>query len=104
MRKLFILAATILFSLSVPAQQQSQYAKQWEEIDSLIVLKDLPKSALVKVNVIYADAKSKHLQDEVIKTLLYRSRTRRFRNDRTGCIPGYNSIHDTKRHLCYQWR
>src|SRR4051794_25490533 len=72
MKKLIILIAIVCYWLNLSAQQQSPYTKQWEEIDSLIVLKDLPKSALEKVNILYADAKAKHLQDEVIKTLLYR--------------------------------
>lgn len=72
MRKLIVLAVIFLYGLSTSAQQQGIYARQWEEIDSLIVLKNLPKTALEKVNALYADAKAKGLHDEVIKALLYR--------------------------------
>ncbi|MGN6213046.1 alpha-2-macroglobulin family protein [Parafilimonas sp.] len=72
MRKLIMLTAIICCSFVISAQTVSGYAKQWEGIDSLIVLKDLPKSALEKVNVLYNDAKIKGLHDEVIKALLYR--------------------------------
>lgn len=72
MRKLIMLTAIICCSFVISAQTVSGYAKQWEEIDSLIVLKDLPKTALEKVKTLYDDAKVKGLHDEVIKTLLYR--------------------------------
>ncbi|SFP59042.1 TonB-dependent outer membrane receptor, SusC/RagA subfamily, signature region [Parafilimonas terrae] len=67
-----MLTAIICCSLVTSAQTASSYAKQWEEIDSLIVLKDLPKTALKKVNILYNDAKVKSLHDEIIKALLYR--------------------------------
>jgi hypothetical protein len=33
------------------------------------------------------------------EVVLYRSRTRGFRNHRAGCVPRYHSVHDTERHL-----
>src|ERR1043166_5209369 len=72
MRSPFLLTAIILLHQTICAQQQSIYQRQWNEIDSLIVLKSLPKTALQKVNTVYADAKSKGIHDEVIKALLYR--------------------------------
>ena len=71
MRNILLLITVICFSLSLSAQQDI-YTKQWQEIDSLLVLKDLPKTALEKVNILYADAKQKNIQDEIIKALLYK--------------------------------
>jgi len=65
MRNLLLLIVIICFSLSLSAQQNI-YTRQWTEIDSLIVLKGLPKTALEKVNILYADAKQKNIQDEMI--------------------------------------
>src|ERR1044072_8613888 len=70
MRNILLLITVICFSLPLSAQQNI-YKKQWQEIDSLIVLKDLPKTALEKVNILYADAKSKNIHNEIIKALLY---------------------------------
>ena len=50
----------------------TSFQKKWQLIDSLITKKNLPKSALVKVNEIYAEAKRKNLDAQVIKALLYR--------------------------------
>ncbi len=50
----------------------SVFAKKWRVIDSLITQKELPKSALVKVNALYKLAKAQHLDAQVIKGLLYR--------------------------------
>jgi hypothetical protein len=73
MKKLLLLfLATINYFIISAQTIESIYKNQWHEIDSLIVEKDLPKSALEKVNTIYADAKIKKLDAEVIKALLYK--------------------------------
>ncbi len=72
MRKLIILSVIAFSRLTVSAQHESIYAKQWNEIDSLVIQKHLPKSALQKVNILYADAKEKSIHDEMIRALLYR--------------------------------
>lgn len=58
--------------MSNAQKKNNAYTKQWREIDTLILSKDLPQSALKKVKLIYTDAKSKGLKDQVIKALLYR--------------------------------
>ncbi len=52
--------------------KDNSYKKEWSGIDSLILEKGLPKSALKKVNALYTDVKNKGLKDQVIKALLYR--------------------------------
>ena len=47
------------------------FEKEWQQIDSLIFLKNLPKSALVQVKKVYAKAKQKQQFDEQIKCLVY---------------------------------
>src|SRR5437870_5599937 len=73
MKKLLLLLLASINYFIISAQtNESIYKTQWHEIDSLIVEKDLPKSALEKVNVIYADAKNRKLDAEVLKALLYK--------------------------------
>ena len=57
------------------------YKKEWAAIDSLILVKGLPKTALKKVNVLYADARAKGLNDHAIKALLYRMKLESEVND-----------------------
>ncbi len=52
--------------------KDNSYKKQWLAIDSLILEKSLPKTALKKVNLLYTDAKTKGQKDQVIKALLYK--------------------------------
>lgn len=52
--------------------QTSKYAKQWQQVDTLILKKSLPKSALTIVNDIYTKAKKAGDEDEMIKALLYK--------------------------------
>ncbi|CAN5578739.1 alpha-2-macroglobulin family protein [soil metagenome] len=70
-----IFALLIGFTIAVTmskAQNKNNYTKQWQEIDTLILSKDLPQSALKKVKLLYADAKKNAAKDQVIKALLYR--------------------------------
>jgi len=67
------ITALMLIGFTAGAQTaDSVFAKKWREIDSLITQKELPKSALVKVNALYKDAKAQHLDAQAIKALLYR--------------------------------
>ncbi|WP_153796039.1 alpha-2-macroglobulin family protein [Foetidibacter luteolus] len=74
MRKAFLLLVSCLaFCLFVAAQTTDpDFTKQWIEIDTLIVQKDLPKSALKKVNSIYNIARQKKLAAQATKALLYK--------------------------------
>lgn len=72
MKKIFLLLIAFTIATMSKAQQKNNYTKQWQEIDTLILSKDLPQSALKKVKLLYADAKKNAAKDEVIKALLYR--------------------------------
>ena len=52
--------------------QLKNYAVQWKKVDSLIEKKNLPKSALVEVNKIYAQAKKEKQEAQIIKALVYK--------------------------------
>lgn len=67
------MAVTLLLSLSVNAQQKdTSFRKEWELIDSLVVTRNLPKSALEKVNQLYKKSIQKQLPAQTIKSLIYR--------------------------------
>ncbi len=48
------------------------FEKQWQEIDTLILSKNLPKTALEKVNNLYKLAQQSAVDDQIIKCLIYR--------------------------------
>src|SRR6185503_2785677 len=62
---------TLSFQYSF-AQQKFNYDKEWKNVDSLIIKKGLPTSALVRVNNIYASAKKERNDAQMIKALIYR--------------------------------
>ncbi|HRH47623.1 MAG TPA: alpha-2-macroglobulin family protein [Panacibacter sp.] len=74
MKKIFLLSIITSFCYFISAAQMkdNSYKKQWLAIDSLILEKSLPKTALKKVNLLYTDAKTKGQKDQVIKALLYK--------------------------------
>ncbi len=63
--------SSICFNASAQMKDTS-FQKQWRLVDSLITGKNLPKSALIKVNDIYSEAKRRNLSAQMIKSLLYR--------------------------------
>ena len=70
--RLFIIYFFISWQSSSFAQTlDSTYKKKWHEIDSLIINKDLTKSALEKVNKLYFLAKKQQLPGQIIKCLIY---------------------------------
>lgn len=69
---LFAFLLTGFFTTTFAQMKDSIYKKQWAEIDSLILEKGLPKSALKNVNALYAQAKAEKQQGEAIRALLYR--------------------------------
>lgn len=73
MLRLIIVSCFIaVASLSSAQQPAASYQKQWDEIDSLIFKKNLTKTALTKVNAVYALAKKNEQDVVLIKCLLYR--------------------------------
>ena len=69
-----ILIPIFLFCFySLGAQtNDTTFRKEWIDIDSTIIKKNLPKSALQKVNALYNKAKQQQLQVQIIKCLVYR--------------------------------
>lgn len=75
MRKpfLFVFFGLFVVCFNMYAQKtDTSFQKQWLDIDSLIVQKDLPKTALAKVNKIYKEAMQRKLSAQSIKALLYK--------------------------------
>ena len=56
---------------SIAQNKDTIFQKEWLEIDTLIVTKDMVKTALDKTNILYQKAKQRNLPDHVIKSLLY---------------------------------
>ena len=86
MKKIFLLSvlATVFYFTSSAQMNDNTYKKEWAAIDSLILVKSLPKSALKKVNELYADANSKNLEGQSIKALLYKMSLEAMVNDNDG--------------------
>lgn len=73
MKYILPLAALLLAGFMATAQNtDTVFQKQWRVIDSLIIKSSLPKTALAKVNALYAEAKQKKQEAQVIKALLYK--------------------------------
>jgi len=76
-----IILLALVFSTPKAQTADTAFAKQWQVIDSLIVKNNLPKSALTKVNAVYAAAKQRTLPAQVIKALLYKLSLQEKTND-----------------------
>jgi TonB-dependent SusC/RagA subfamily outer membrane receptor len=71
--KKLLFIASLLTSVSVFSQtKDTSFINQWIEIDTLIIKKNLPKSALEKVNILYKKATDKKADAQIIKCLIYR--------------------------------
>lgn len=69
----FCMTLALLFSLSVRAQKaDTSFSKEWMDIDSLVITRNLTRTALEKVNTIYQKAQSQKLSGQAIKCLMYR--------------------------------
>ena len=72
--KSLLLTSVILLSYHVFfGQSNFPYEAEWKLIDSLMDKKNLPKSALVEVNKVYAEAKAEKNEAQWIKAILYRN-------------------------------
>ena len=67
-----LLPRTHCFCCSATAQHAEDFRQAWHTIDSLMVEKDLPASALAKVDSLYKAAKEQHRDDEMIKAVVYK--------------------------------
>ncbi len=70
--KSIFLLTIFISTLSFAQNKDSAFAKEWQEIDTLILKNNLPKTALEKINAVYKKAQDQHLPAEVIKALIYR--------------------------------
>ncbi len=63
----------LMSCITVSAQQaDTAFQKQWKEIDTLIIGRNLTKSALEKVNTLYKQAIQRNDEAQQIKALIYR--------------------------------
>ncbi|TAG10724.1 MAG: hypothetical protein EAZ41_07400 [Sphingobacteriia bacterium] len=70
--KLFLLfLLSFSFQFSYAQQSDTSYTQQWNEIDSLMIIQQLPKSALAKINELYIKAKNEKQSAQIIKCKLY---------------------------------
>jgi hypothetical protein len=68
-----LILCVLLTGYTLHAQTtDTAFAKQWKQVDSLINKGSLPKTASAKVNNIYAEAKKRRLNAQIIKALLYK--------------------------------
>ena len=67
-----IMAMMLCIGFVHAQQKDTAYQKEWKEIDSLIAIKSLPKSALVKLDALQKKVSLHQQQAQVIKCLIYR--------------------------------
>jgi TonB-dependent SusC/RagA subfamily outer membrane receptor len=70
-RILFFALLSITSLTSFAQQTDTVFKKEWIEIDTLLVMRDLSKTALEKTNALYQKAKQRNLPAQVIKCLVY---------------------------------
>lgn len=71
-RLVFGLALFLVGNTLLAQSYDTAFSKQWIEIDSLIGMSNLPKSALIKVKEVYNLAEKKSNKVHQVKALLYR--------------------------------
>ncbi|HEY4966787.1 MAG TPA: alpha-2-macroglobulin family protein, partial [Puia sp.] len=72
--KSLLLTSVILLSYQVFfGQSNFPYDNEWKLIDSLLHKKNLPKSALVEVNKVYAAAKKEQNEAQWVRAIIYRN-------------------------------
>ena len=72
LRNLYIAAFLLLSYASKAQSTDTFFKKEWIGIDTLIIKKDMTRTALEKVNVVYQKAKQRKLPDQMTRALLYR--------------------------------
>ncbi|RUA08286.1 MAG: alpha-2-macroglobulin, partial [Flavobacteriia bacterium] len=71
--KNFLLSLIFILLYNQSNAQKSNYNQYWKKVENF-ELKDLPKSALAEVEKIYKLAKRESNEEQIIKTLIYRSK------------------------------
>lgn len=70
--KSIFLFLLLISTISFAQKSDSTFKKEWQDIDSLILTANLPKTALEKINDVYKKAQAQQLAPEMIKALIYR--------------------------------
>jgi TonB-dependent SusC/RagA subfamily outer membrane receptor len=70
---IILLLLNLLYTVATAQAPGTAFKKKWAAIDSLIAVKDLPKTALQQVNQLYREAVSQKNEAEIIKALVYRN-------------------------------
>ncbi len=73
LKTIFITSVTLLSYLVFFGQSNFPYDQEWKLIDSLMNKKNLPKSALIEVNKVYAAAKKDKQEAQWVKAIIYRN-------------------------------
>jgi TonB-dependent SusC/RagA subfamily outer membrane receptor len=71
--KKYIATIILLFSLFFLNAQNKNYKNHWKKVENF-ELKDLPKSSLKEVEIIYNKAKKEQNSNQIIKSLFYKSK------------------------------
>jgi len=71
--KKIIFFLTLSFIITTSVAQDSSFKQQWKKVENF-ELKNLPKSALAEVDLIYKKAKNQHNDTQIIKSLIYKSK------------------------------
>lgn len=72
-KKLLLVLFCFITSFCFSQTSDTTFKKEWIEIDTLIQKKNLPKTALEKVNALYKKAAAKKLDVQLIKCLIYKT-------------------------------
>ncbi len=73
LKSILITSVILLSYLVFFGQSIFPYDQEWKLIDSLITKKNLPKSALIEVNKVYAAAKKDKQEAQWVKAIIYRN-------------------------------
>ena len=73
-KKPLLLISVILLGYQVVFSQAAfPYDQEWKKIDSLVNLKNLPKSALAEVNKVYTASKKEKQEAQWVKAIIYKN-------------------------------
>src|SRR5664279_697046 len=73
LKSTLITSVILLSYLVFFGQTGFPYDQTWKRIDSLMINKNLPKSALIEVNKVYAAAKKDKQEGQWVKAIIYRN-------------------------------
>ncbi len=85
MKKLFIILSVffglfLLFSDKAYSQEKDFYKKNWKKVDSLMD-KDLPRSSLKTIDIIYKKATEENNQDQILKCYVFYFKTNNYKEN-----------------------